>query len=275
MDDTEKPIRNRELFSITVGAIVAVTAASIPVVIMASNFSKSKDIGFEELMTKHPILIIMALCCTQLALILMTAHSAYKSPLSIRESLSIRAINFSPQWWILMICTSIGASSFTSLFIQKNDYMNQFVEIFTSQSLGFGLCVLVLGSVLPGLSEELLCRGYLQRRLLKRWHPLAAISVSSIFFAALHMDATHAIAVLPLGLWLGLLHYHTNSIVPSIVCHMANNAYAFSILLYTAKVSPISDIMTNGTRLIFLLALIIGGYTIYNERKQKNQVNSA
>ena len=269
MNTAEKQITNRELFSVTVGSFVAITAASIPAVIMASNFSTSKDTGFEELLINHPSLFIMALCCTQLGLFFMLAHSAYRSPLSVRESLSIQAVHLSLPRWSLIICASIGASSLSSFFIHENEYMNQFVDIFASHPLGFGLCVLVLGSVLPGLSEELLCRGYLQRRLLKRWHPVAAIYVSSMFFAALHMDATHAMAVLPLGLWLGFLHYHTKSIVPSIVCHIANNAFAFSILLFNAKVAPIPDTATNGFSIFFLLALILGAHTLIQERKQK------
>ena len=58
-------------------------------------------------------------------------------------------------------------------------------------------------------------------------------------------------------------HYHTNSTVPSIACH---GQCLFQSFVHCSQSD--FDIATNGTRLIFLLALIIGGYTIYNERQK-------
>jgi membrane protease YdiL (CAAX protease family) len=39
----------------------------------------------------------------------------------------------------------------------------------------------------PGFNEELLFRGYIQRRLLARWSPWLAISVTSALFALMHV----------------------------------------------------------------------------------------
>jgi uncharacterized protein len=50
--------------------------------------------------------------------------------------------------------------------------------------------------------------------------------VSSVLFAAAHVEPAHAILVLPLGLWFGWLRRHTGSLWPSLVAHMANNGLA-------------------------------------------------
>jgi membrane protease YdiL (CAAX protease family) len=87
-------------------------------------------------------------------------------------------------------------------------------------SLAFMICVL------PPLSEEALFRGYLQRRLLQRWHPVAAIAVSSAFFVVSHFDPVHVLAVLPLGIWLGVVAWRCDSLWPSMLCHCAQNSLA-------------------------------------------------
>ena len=78
-------------------------------------------------------------------------------------------------------------------------------------------------AVAPGFNEETLFRGYMQRRLLQRWHPLAAILVVSLLFAILHITP-HAIALaFPCGLWLGTLAWRTNSTWPGIISHALFN----------------------------------------------------
>jgi uncharacterized protein len=74
-------------------------------------------------------------------------------------------------------------------------------------------------SLAPGLCEEILFRGYVQRRLLERWSPWAAILVTSVIFALFHI-MPHGIAVaFPLGIWLGWLAWKTGSVWPGVVCH--------------------------------------------------------
>ncbi|MFN0008119.1 MAG: lysostaphin resistance A-like protein [Planctomycetota bacterium] len=87
-----------------------------------------------------------------------------------------------------------------------------------------------LMSVLPGVCEEALYRGYMQRGLLRRWSPVAAIGLTSLFFAAMHMDVQHSLGVLPLGAWLGFVAWRTGSVWPAVLCHFANNLAAFVFL---------------------------------------------
>ena len=66
-------------------------------------------------------------------------------------------------------------------------------------------------------------RGYMQRRLLKRWAPWLAILVSSILFAVMHVTP-HAISfAFPIGVWLGYVAWKTDSIWPTIFCHALIN----------------------------------------------------
>jgi membrane protease YdiL (CAAX protease family) len=84
-----------------------------------------------------------------------------------------------------------------------------------------------LMSALPGVCEESLFRGFMQRGLLRRWHPAAAIGVSSLLFGLAHFDLQHSLAALALGVWLGFVAWRTGSVWPAALCHFTNNLVAF------------------------------------------------
>lgn len=71
----------------------------------------------------------------------------------------------------------------------------------------------------PGFMEELLFRGYMQRRLLRRWSPAVAITVVSLLFAVMHVTPHGILVALPIGFWFGVIAWRTGSIWPTIACH--------------------------------------------------------
>ncbi len=87
-------------------------------------------------------------------------------------------------------------------------------------------------AVLAPLVEELVFRGLLYGWLAGRWGTIVAWIVSSLAFAAAHVEPAHAILVLPLGLWFGWLRRRTDSLWPSLVAHMINNGIAIAAAAY-------------------------------------------
>ena len=85
---------------------------------------------------------------------------------------------------------------------------------------------LLVMAVLAPLVEEAVFRGLLYGWLAGRWGTVAAWIVSSVLFAAAHVEPAHAILVLPLGLWFGWLRRRTDSLWPSLVAHAVNNGVA-------------------------------------------------
>lgn len=97
----------------------------------------------------------------------------------------------------------------------------------------------VLVSILPAIVEEVVFRGYIQRRLLERWSPMVAIGVSTLLFALTHMDSLqHILAVVPLGIVTGLLAYRTNSVKAGMVVHLVHNATAVGFGALLRGVAP-------------------------------------
>jgi membrane protease YdiL (CAAX protease family) len=75
----------------------------------------------------------------------------------------------------------------------------------------------------PGFCEELLFRGYMQRRLVERWGPVAGILIASVLFGVFHIMPHVIIFATPIGIWLGLLAWRTGSTWPGIICHALMN----------------------------------------------------
>lgn len=80
-------------------------------------------------------------------------------------------------------------------------------------------------ALLPGLSEELLFRGVLQRAAPRG---VRAILLSAVLFALIHVDPHHVIGVLPIGIFLAWVAERAGVLV-SAVAHVANNSAAILV----------------------------------------------
>jgi membrane protease YdiL (CAAX protease family) len=78
-------------------------------------------------------------------------------------------------------------------------------------------------AMVPGLCEEVVFRGLLQRSMVR---PKVALVVSGVLFAVYHLDPHHVAAVLPLGLYLSWLVYRTGSLWVAVGAHTFNNGFA-------------------------------------------------
>jgi membrane protease YdiL (CAAX protease family) len=84
------------------------------------------------------------------------------------------------------------------------------------------LWVLPVFALMPGVSEELLFRGLLQRAFAPG---VRAILISGIGFALFHLDPHHVVGVLPLGLFLAWVGSRAGTVV-TMFAHVMNNAAA-------------------------------------------------
>ena len=81
-------------------------------------------------------------------------------------------------------------------------------------------------SVMAPIFEEWLCRGLILRGLLQKSSPLAAITVSALVFAVIHMNPWQAIPAFCLGMLFGYVYYKTGSLKLTILMHCVNNTLA-------------------------------------------------
>lgn len=118
------------------------------------------------------------------------------------------------------------------------------------------LAVLGLG-IAPGVAEELLCRGLVQKGLMPRLGPAGAILAGATVFGVLHMELVHGALAALLGLYLGIAAYLAGSVRTAIACHVANNLVAVAILALAPEISlPALPTVAGG------LLLAVGSLTI-------------
>ncbi|MGH0028535.1 MAG: CPBP family intramembrane glutamic endopeptidase [Myxococcota bacterium] len=117
------------------------------------------------------------------------------------------------------------------------------------------LAIVALG-VAPGVAEELLCRGLVQRGLTRRLGPTAGIGLAALVFGALHLEPIHAAFASVLGVWLGLVAHWARSVRPAIVCHAANNLTAVGLAVGIGDLPLPAEASLVGGTLVAALCLM-------------------
>jgi len=142
---------------------------------------------------------------------------------------AVPALGFQAVGWrpivLGVVVTTLISVAVSQLGVEPQG-MKQAVEI-ASRPDEFLISLAILAGLAP-VAEELTFRGLLYGWLAGRWGPVVAWIVSSLAFAAAHVELAHAVLVLPLGLWFGWLRWRTGSLWPSLVAHIANNGLAVS-----------------------------------------------
>ena len=87
----------------------------------------------------------------------------------------------------------------------------------------FALNIFVI-SVIPGIGEELLFRGVIQKEAYRWTRPGVAVWIAAILFSAMHMQFQGFFPRLLLGASLGYLYLFTKNLWIPIVIHFLNNA---------------------------------------------------
>lgn len=171
---------------------------------------------------------------TYLAIVLMAVQL---SPQPWRQRLAMHRPGL-PWWTFLLFAAATPAFAMIGGLLasflrgeEEGGSLKFIFDMFQNMPLALAPVAVLLYSVAPGFAEEMVFRGYVQSRLLARWHPVAAIGVASVLFAVAHIDPTHALVVWPMGVWLGIVAWRTGTIWPAIAAHAGMNAYGVSTML--------------------------------------------
>ena len=114
------------------------------------------------------------------------------------------------------------------------------------QSLSFQVSypILVMAIALgPAVGEELVFRGLIGQGLVHRWGLLRGVSTTAALFALAHVSPAHAIATLPLGLFLHWVYLQTRSLWAPILLHFLNNLLVISLAHFAMGELPASPVL--------------------------------
>lgn len=127
-----------------------------------------------------------------------------------------------------LVCKLIGSIS------NEQEIAKRIVE---EDSTGVLVFMIVFGAFAAPVIEEFFFRGFLQtalNRYLGRWK---AIVISSIFFAAVHLNMYVFLQIFILGVLLAYVFERTGSLIAPITIHVVHNSATFAFLLYFKRVS--------------------------------------
>lgn len=132
-----------------------------------------------------------------------------------------------PAKWL--VGSLLAGASLVLLEIYLSEWLDDFIPNWSGEQitnlqmnwLGL-LSIVILGPVL----EEVFYRGIVTRLLLRRYRPWAAILVSGLIFAIIHLNPAQFIPAFTSGIFYAWLYYRMRSLWPGILLHVLNNGFA-------------------------------------------------
>ncbi|MBL0099594.1 MAG: CPBP family intramembrane metalloprotease [Saprospiraceae bacterium] len=133
--------------------------------------------------------------------------------------------------------------------------------------------ILLLG-VLPGIGEELLFRGVIQKEIIEKWqNPHTAIWITAIIFSLFHFQVTGFIPKMMIGAILGYAYYYSGSLILPMIIHALNNSFATVSLYLSGGKLDINTIETENIPLTgVVISTILFSYIWYTIRRTTSPI---
>jgi uncharacterized protein len=110
--------------------------------------------------------------------------------------------------------------------------MEALAGLLTMDTFGDLLINLLIVGILPGIGEELLFRGVIQKEIHKRWsNPHLAIWLTAFIFGAVHLQIVGLLPKMLIGVILGYAYHYSGSLILPMILHCLNNSI-ITIVLY-------------------------------------------
>lgn len=122
---------------------------------------------------------------------------------------------------------SLSALAFPAAWVEAFDLPRKIQELPAAERTGVWLAAALWAPV----CEEVCFRGWVLTALRTRRGTGAALALSGLLFAVVHLDPVRFAAVFALGTLYAWLAWRAGSIVPSIAAHLANNALGSALAI--------------------------------------------
>ncbi|WP_299456127.1 CPBP family intramembrane glutamic endopeptidase [uncultured Microscilla sp.] len=113
-------------------------------------------------------------------------------------------------------------------------------------------------ALLPGIGEELIFRGLIQKKFSYLMSPHLAIWLSAFLFSALHLQFYGLVPRMLLGVLFGYIYYWSGNLWLPVLAHFLNNAFTL-LMIYLYKQKVVSfDIQTINYSTLWVVLSLIG-----------------
>lgn len=127
---------------------------------------------------------------------------------------------------LAIIIAQLGALLLRIVPELASENLVELVRLSRYTTLGSFLVYALAVSLGPGFGEEIAFRGLILAGFRSRYSPAAAVTLSALLFALMHLDPFHILLTFPAGLWMGWLVVRTGSLYPAIAAHAFNNLWS-------------------------------------------------
>ncbi len=182
-------------------------------------------------------------------LIRMFRGSESKAPIA---RFSMRGFNPTVLLWGMLLLLSISV-----IFDPLMRFMPTPPELY-----GRGWAMILTLIVLAPIFEELLCRGIILESVMAKSGVWAACTISSIFFAVMHLHPTAAVNALIIGLMLSYIYIRTSSLFAPIILHAFNNALAYMLVWLGFENVTLWEIVAENKMLYMVIYISAAGILI-------------
>ena len=126
--------------------------------------------------------------------------------------------------------------------------------------------LILMGSLVAGICEEIGYRGYMQAPLEQKYGPVAGISITSLVFVVVHLHQAWAsgpvlVQLFVTSFMIGYLAYATKSLIPGIIAHVTldiiNFSYWWSDVIGTFERKPISMTGVDNHFIITVMVVVL------------------
>ena len=141
-------------------------------------------------------------------------------------------------------------------------------------SIPFAISMMALT---PAICEEILFRGYVQRQAERVMGIAGAILFSGVIFGLYHIRPTQALPLGLLGVYMAYITWRSGSLIPAMVVHLANNAFAVLLGKYMqAKGDSATDLESIEVpfSLVFLGGLLLAGVVYIFQRIAEDRLHN-
>ena len=229
---------------------IAVALIAVPLLIYALAFAVENLIGDNGVswvdVMDNKILDEVVLIVTNFIVILLFVKKKYANLNGLcRPFETVRRYKQVFGWAVLLELSALLPVNILVASLNLTDY----IDITSSDPLGLlgilGVCLFA------PLAEELVMRGSIEEKLLQgKYHPAAAILLSSFLFAIVHGQPSLIVNAFLGGLLTGWVYYRTRNILVCFIMHLTCNAFS-CLYDYLQPGNPISEFAYE-TRMIFV-----------------------
>lgn len=171
-------------------------------------------------------------------------------------------------------------AEFEKLAQQKEQQIAQITALLTNiENLAQFFFTLIVIAVLPGVGEELVFRGIIQKKLGYLINPHVAIWLSAFLFSALHLQYFGLVPRMLLGVLFGYLYYWSGNLWLPILAHFINNGFTL-LMIYLYKIGWVSfDIQKVTYSIVWIILSFVGTaallWVIYKRTRQTSATINA